>query len=191
MSGGRESQATENLGRAPRGRLRRASSRPASSPGWREKEPPGPQDFSPSNPEPPEDPCLLGHCEATRKVLVESRFVGPGRFPSPGDNAPLGPGTIAKVRGRFARPHLLLAPGRPPLLPPPGPERSGAQPRTRAEDSAARPRGGVRRPRRLDSRARVAARLGALAEVAEVGYCPHPARVLTCCCFLGRPRPLF
>lgn len=133
-----------------------------------------------------------GNCKAARKAPGEPWFVRPRPLRHQETPRHSGPCTIAKVRGRAAPdPTSRLHPGT--AAAPHLGARPGAQQHAHAGDPAARPHG----PRAAcggavtGSRARVAARRGARAERAKVGCCPQPARVLTCCCFLGRPRPLF
>lgn len=197
MSGGRESPATENLGRAPRGGCGLPDPGPRAVPvgGIKSQRPPRLQALQLCL---AEDPCLppLPSPGAIAKRLGK-RLTSPGlsdpcRFQSAGATAPLrAVHNSESPRTRFVRPHLPPPPGRPLRLPTSPPQ-----------GSAAHWRQGLRSPPPRAGRQRAAAaatglpRWGSCAppgpsEGAEVGWSPHPARVLTCCCFLGRPRPLF
>lgn len=118
MSGGRESPATKHLGKAPKGRLRRADPGPLAARDGGRKSP----RTAPGTPAPPTLPfqSILaprtsfprGNCKAVRKASASPGRSDPGRFPSPG-----APATLRAVhnsespRTRCPRPHL----------PPPGP----------------------------------------------------------------------
>lgn len=128
MSVGRESWATENLGRAPRGRLQSARLRPTSSPSWREKKPTAPRTSAPPTPPhrtplPQALPSPGAIVKWLGKRLVIPGLLDPVRFQSPGATAPLrAVHNSESPRTRFAGSHLPPPPRRPPRLPtsPPG-----------------------------------------------------------------------
>lgn len=155
MSGGRESQATENLGRAPRGRLQSARLGPTSSPSWREKKATAPRTSAPPTlpyrtPLPQALPSPGAIVKWLGKRLVRSLDCWTP-FSSSHQEPPRHSGrcTIAKVRGRASRdPTSRLRPTARRGSPPPrleGRGRPGAHPRAGDGDSAAHsPAGGKR-----------------------------------------------
>lgn len=149
MSGGRESRATENLGRAPRGRLQSARLGPTSSPSWREKKATAPRTSAPPTlpyrtPLPQALPSPGAIVKWLGKRLVRSLDCWTP-FSSSHQEPPRHSGrcTIAKVRGRASRDPTARRGSPPPRLE--GRGRPGAHPRAGDGDSAAHsPAGGKR-----------------------------------------------